>query len=59
MLTKDVKVLLQYIELKGFKPETDQDRHVLGMARQAIMFNRELKWPEDRQLEAIYRRAYQ
>lgn len=58
MQTKDVEALVRAIENRGFKPEGNRDNHVMGMARQAILFKKELKWPEDMQLQAIYRRVY-
>ena len=58
MKTSDVKALVEAIEAGKFIPATDKEKHTMGMARQAIMFKRELKWPEDVYLQAIYRRVY-
>lgn len=59
MQIRDIEALVKAIEARGFQPATDKEKHTLGMARQAIMFKRELKWPEDMALQGTYRRVYE
>ena len=55
---RDISALLKAIDQRGFKPETLKDKHTISMARQAVQFGRDLKWPDDANLKAIYRRVY-
>jgi benzoyl-CoA reductase/2-hydroxyglutaryl-CoA dehydratase subunit BcrC/BadD/HgdB len=54
----DIEALVKAIDAKGFVPYLQKDCHTISMAKQAIMFKRELNWPEDVNLKAIYRRLY-
>ena len=58
MTYQDAEILLQAIEAQKFIPITDREKHVMGMARQSVMFKRDLRYPESMELQGIYRRVY-